>query len=374
MIQFVYRVPLIALHTSHFWRYKYTVSEGKNKATLIDAATDEYQARTVYILYAAPAATAHKNDSILPVHERLDVRAHAALQHGRRVAALEHGDEPSPADARREVAQLRRAPSEVILGEARPAMRDAAERVIGMRVEAGAHEDHLGPMGLQPRQHLLHKGLAEGGRASVTRHGAVEHIGRSGGEGEHLAVGEERKLLIALQVDGGEEHLLVARKDLLGAVTVVHVEVDDGDAPHAMLALRVTRADGDVVDETEALPARLQRRAGAPGVVAGRTHRAEGVGRAAPQHAVDCEADGARRAAYGEERVGGEEGLAIGLTAWRACLLPRVLASRLPAAAPLAVLAGVQPWQRVDDVRVRRRVRQGPRRLARLRRAAGQPR
>ena len=63
--------------------YEYTVSEGKNKATLIDAATDEYQARTVYILYVAPAAAAHKNDSILPVHERLDVRAHAALQHGR---------------------------------------------------------------------------------------------------------------------------------------------------------------------------------------------------------------------------------------------------------------------------------------------------
>ena len=65
------------------------------------------------------------------------------------------------------------------------------------------------------------------------------------------------------------QHARVAGEDLLGAVAVVDVEVDDRDALEAVRGERVRRADGDVVEETE------PHRAIALGMVPRRPHRAE---------------------------------------------------------------------------------------------------
>ena len=69
-----------------------------------------------------------------------------------------------------------------------------------------------------------------------------------------------------------EQHAVVLPEDLLRAVAVMHVVVDDRHAADAMLGLHVTGSDGDVVDETEA-----HRRPG-PGVMPRRPHQGEGAG------------------------------------------------------------------------------------------------
>ena len=68
-------------------------------------------------------------------------------------------------------------------------------------------------------------------------------VARAGAAG----AGIERPL-----VQGGEEDGVVVAKDLLGAVAVVDVEVDDRDTRKAELGLGVAGGDGDVVDEAEA--------------------------------------------------------------------------------------------------------------------------
>ena len=73
-------------------------------------------------------------------------------------------------------------------------------------------------------------------------------------------------------------HGRVRPEDVLGAVAVMHVEIDDGRARDAVFALGVARGDGDVVEEAEA------HRLADLGVVAGRAHRDEGVAMLARHH------------------------------------------------------------------------------------------
>ncbi len=67
------------------------------------------------------------------------------------------------------------------------------------------------------------------------------------------------------------QHALVAGDDVLGAVAVMDVEVDDRDPLEAAHVERVARRNGDVVEEAEA------HRVVARRVVAGRANGAEGV-------------------------------------------------------------------------------------------------
>ena len=72
-----------------------------------------------------------------------------------------------------------------------------------------------------------------------------------------------------------EEHRVVAAKDRLRAVAVVHVVVDDRDPREPELRLRVARRDRHVVEHAEA------HRAVGEGVVAGRADQREAA-------AIDC--------------------------------------------------------------------------------------
>ena len=76
----------------------------------------------------------------------------------------------------------------------------------------------------------------------------------------------------------GEEDRVVVAEDLLGAVAVVDVPIDDRHAPDPELGLRVPRSDRDVVEQAEAHRAAGQR------VVAGRADERE----AAPLHGLEC--------------------------------------------------------------------------------------
>ncbi len=88
--------------------------------------------------------------------------------------------------------------------------------------------------------------------------------------------------------DARHHHALVVAEDVLGAVAVVHVEVDDGHALDAVLLERVFRPDRNVVEQAEAHGARARR------MMAGRAHRAKGVLGASADHEVGGENGGAR--------------------------------------------------------------------------------
>jgi hypothetical protein len=64
---------------------------------------------------------------------------------------------------------------------------------------------------------------------------------------------------------------VVVVEDVLRAVTVVIVEIDDENAADVVNLLQVTRGDGDVVEDAEPHAAIACR------VMAGRAHRAERV-------------------------------------------------------------------------------------------------
>ena len=106
--------------------------------------------------------------------------------------------------------------------------------------------------------------------------------------------------------DAHHEHPLVAGDDVFGAVAMVHIEVDDGDALEAAHVERMAGCDGDVVEEAEA------HRLVAGRVVAGRPHRAEGVldgavdDRVGRRHRCAGGAHGGRPGARRGHRVGVE--------------------------------------------------------------------
>ena len=96
-----------------------------------------------------------------------------------------------------------------------------------------------------------------------------------------------------MQRDG--EHRRVVGEQRLGAVSVMHVEVDDGDPLEPERELRVPGGDGHVREDAE--PHRL----GSQGMVAGRAHECESAHLDSLDRAAGCEP---RRVAGGHARVG----------------------------------------------------------------------
>ncbi len=99
--------------------------------------------------------------------------------------------------------------------------------------------------------------------------------------------------------------MLVVLEDVLGAVAVVHVEVDDRHALEAMHLDRMARGDRDVVEDAEA------HRPRAASMVARRPHRAERRGRFFRDHEVGGHDAGAGGAQRGVQRVAIHRGIGI---------------------------------------------------------------
>eukprot|EP00964_Phaeocystis_antarctica_P047800 scaffold27677_cov63-Phaeocystis_antarctica.AAC.1 len=245
-----------------------------------------------------------------------------------------------------------------------------------MRVESGGDDDEIGREGRERHEEPLEHRAPPPLRRRAQRHRRVAHGGESlgvcvGGRGARAGV--EAALGLALLVGLGAEAVDRAEEDLvrvrartrvwvraeadlvavvlreprlegarlqrdraraarpllahlggaqvahagLGAVAVVHVEVDDGhalDLPDrvAHRVQRVRRADGSRGEHAEArrLPA---HRAARSRVVARRAHRAEGVARAAEAHAAHRLDHGARGAQRGAVRVLRDLGVGVDL-------------------------------------------------------------
>src|SRR5438094_1492094 len=214
---------------------------------------------------------------LLLITQHLQMRHHAPPERGKRVASLENRDDLSPGIFVGDFLDALRDPGVVGLGKAQ-----AGHVVLDVGIEPCRDEGHL-RLELVERRHpdsLHRRAQSLAVRACGQRH--VGHV-RRGIVG--AAVGIERMLEYARHHDA-----LVVAEDVLGAVAMVHVEVDDRHALDAVMLERVLGPDSDVVEEAK------PHRAGARRVMTRRAHRAKGAVGAPADHEVRGEHRGPRRA------------------------------------------------------------------------------
>src|SRR5579872_1882904 len=210
------------------------------------------------------------------------MRGHGAGQAVEVVATLQQRDDAAFAGAAGDVHQAPRRPGEIRFDQIEMAERDEA-----MGVESRRDDDQVRPETFEARQKRDIEGLAERCAAVAGAQWRVDDLIMLAALVDRASAGKERHLM------GRAIHrVLVAPENVLRAVAVMDVEINNGDALGAMDGARVARRDRSVVEEAEA-----HRRLGL-GVMARRAHRDESVGAAPAHHRVD----GARRSARGATR------------------------------------------------------------------------
>ena len=231
------------------------------------------------------------------MHQDAQVRGDAARQRAEVVAAFEARHDAAAGVLVGERLDLLGDPGVVGLDQA-----ELAELVVAVRVEAGRDEDHLRREAVEAVIQFSSISARTSGPRVYGGTGTLIMLSPSG---TAPLYGIERML-----EDARHQDALVAGDDVLGAVAVVDVEVDDRDALEAAHVERVARGDGDVVEEAEA------HRLVARRVMAGRAHRAERVGDVAVDDRVgggDGGAGGAQHRVQGagrSDRVGVERAAA----------------------------------------------------------------
>src|SRR5579872_5953290 len=121
--------------------------------------------------------------------------------------------------------------------------REAAEKILLVCIEPGGYEDDLRPECLERRQHMALEGLASRCSAAAGGERNVHHVGR---RILRAAVGIEGML-----EESAHEHPLAPRglaENVLGAVAVMYVEVDDGDTLEPPLLKSMGGRDRHVVE------------------------------------------------------------------------------------------------------------------------------
>ncbi len=248
-------------------------------------------------------------------------------EHVRVVPAFEHSHEPPVAAG---IGPFKRISDEI--GEAGHAQVEPSDGIAPVGVVAGRDEDHLGAEPQHAGREDAPKGRAEGvvagagGEGKVDRGAAPAPVARLV---RCAGAGVERVLVRA-----DEEHVRVLVEDLLGAVAVVHVDVEDDEAFGAERGPGPANGQSHVGEQAEA------HGGAGPGVVAGRPDGREAVVRLAFD-------DGPRDAEHGPERPEGDVEA-----------LGRDVRVRIQAAAALP-RRGLQPPEIVVRVHEARRVRVG---------------
>ena len=174
---------------------------------------------------------------------------------------------------------------EVAVGEG-----EAAEGVAAAGIEAGGEDDEVGAEGVHGGDEFLAEGIKDGATAGAGGEGAIEGGGLAGG-GAGFGGGAGAWVPGGL-MDGEEEDVGVFVEDILGAVAVVDIPIDDEDAIDAPGFAGVPSGDGGVIVDAEA------HATGGGGVVSRGADGGEGVADAALDDGIDG----------GEGGAGGEAG------------------------------------------------------------------
>ncbi len=159
-----------------------------------------------------------------------------------------------------------------------------------MRIEAGGDQDQLRAEGIDERQHLVFPDIAEAQSIAARWQQQVVDIADA-------ALVDAARMRIQPGLVGAQVlHGGVAFEDRLGAVTVMDVEIHDGDALQPMPVARMGGGHGDVVEQAKS------HRHLCGGVVTGRTHGAEGGAGLVLHHRIDGGDTGAGGAQGGRAR------------------------------------------------------------------------
>ncbi len=97
---------------------------------------------------------------------------------------------------------------------------------------------------------------------------------------------------------GAEQHARIIPEDVLRAIAVMHIPIDDGDALRAVGALGMARGDGNIVEKTEAHGPVLL------GMVAGWSHGDKGILGLAAHHGIHRAHRTAERAQHASREPG----------------------------------------------------------------------
>ena len=162
------------------------------------------------------------------------------------VAAFEGADESAVAVFLSDLHQIAGHPFEGIGVEAH-----VGDFLFAGGVEAGAEEQELGFELVEAGDDFLGEGLAIGGVLAVGVEGDVE--------GETLAAADAGfgfeagagVTATGVLVEADVEHIVAVFEGVLGAVAVVDVKIDDGDAGEVVAADEMLGGDGDVVENAE---------------------------------------------------------------------------------------------------------------------------
>ena len=164
------------------------------------------------------------------------------------------------------------------------------QRVAPVRVETGRYQQQLRPERIDGGEQAVLPCRAEPATARARRQRRIEDVA------DPTLVDPARIRIQRHLVRTEVLHARFGFEDRLGAVAVVHVEVDDRHARQTVPVECMRGRDRDVVEQAEA------HRGLRGGVVAGRAYRAEGRLRGAGKHGIDR---GHRRAGRAQRRFGG---------------------------------------------------------------------
>jgi len=140
-------------------------------------------------------------------------------------------------------------------------------------VETGRNQDQLGSEGIERRHPALVHHLADHVAPGARRQRHIDHVFRR-------MVGTGVRVERMLE-EAAHQGAMIVGQDLLGAVAMVHIEVDHRHPREPVHRQRMARRHGNVVEETET------HRVGRPRMVTGRAHRAERVSERPAHHLVD---------------------------------------------------------------------------------------
>src|SRR6476659_7079131 len=186
------------------------------------------------------------------------------------VTALQHRHQPAVAVLLRRFHQFACHPGEIV---GRHAQR--TERIALMSIEAGRDDDELGSECVERGQNPVLECLAQFHATVACSERRVEDVAHPG-FADRAGAREQRHLMRT-----GVENARIGVEDLLRAVAVVDVEIDDRDPLQPVITLRVSRADTDVVEQAE------PHGPFGFGVVARRAARDEGVLHLIVEHLVN---------------------------------------------------------------------------------------
>src|SRR5262245_5368018 len=197
------------------------------------------------------------------LHERLDVHANRLGERGKVVAAFKHGNETARRGFGGEIGDLRRRPGKVGLDKPQ-----IGQRIILVGIKAGRDQDQIGGEVLQRRQQAGFERLLEAIATITWAQRRIEDVADTG-FADRAGAWIERHLM-----GRGEQQVFVRPENVLRAIAVMHVEIDDGNALDTIPLAGVEPRNGDVGENAKAHGTL------ALGMVPARPHLAKGVAHA----------------------------------------------------------------------------------------------